>query len=115
MEIISLDEFKRADIRIGAILAAERIPESDRLLKLFVDFGIDDANMPLRRQVVSGIAEWYTPEELIGRQAVFILNLEPKVIRGVESQGMILAVTDAEGRVVLLRPDREAPPGAPVK
>lgn len=115
MEIIPFDDFKRMDIRIGTILAAERIPESDRLLKLFVDFGVDEASVPVQRQIVSGIAAWYVPEELTGRQAVFILNLEPKTFRGVESQGMIFAATDAEGRVSLLRSDHPVPPGASVQ
>ena len=113
---VSHDDFKKLDIRIGKITAAERIAGSDKLLKLTVDFGADaGSDTPIVRQIVAGIAEWYTPEELAGREAVFVFNLEPKTFRGVESQGMILAATDAEGRPVLLAPDRSVPPGAPVK
>ena len=112
---VSFEEFKRLDIRIGKILAAEWIPGSDKLLKLMVDFGVaGEPPAAVTRQIVAGIAEWYTPEELAGREAAFVFNLESKTFRGVESQGMMLAA-DADGRPVLLHPDREVPPGSRVR
>lgn len=112
---IPFDEFKRLDMRIGKILSAEPVPDSDKLLKLMVDFGVSgEPPAQLMRQIVAGIAAWYTPEELAGREAAFAFNLEPKVLCGLESQGMILAA-DAEGRPVLLQPDREVPPGSRVR
>ena len=87
--MISLEEFKKLEIRIGEILSAEKVPDTDKLLKLDVDFGSE------KRQIISGIAA-YVPEpaDLIGKKVAFAYNLEPRVIRGFESQGMILAVGD---------------------
>lgn len=107
MENINFDDFKKLDIRIGKIIAAERIEESDKLLKLQVDFG------DVQRQIVAGIAQFYEPESLIGKECPFAFNLEPRVLRGVESQGMILAADD-EGPV-LMSPDKEIKPGSIVK
>lgn len=108
MDLINLDDFKKLDIRIGKILTAERIEESDKLLKLEVDFGIE------KRQIVSGIAEFYSPESLIGKEAPFIINIEPRKLRGVESHGMIMAASD-DGKPVILIPEEEVPPGTIVK
>ncbi len=102
---ISIDDFKKLEFRIGKILNAERIPNADKLLKLTVDVG--EATGP--RQILSGIAEWYTPESLIGRSCPFITNLAPRTIRGLESNGMILAC--GADTAVLLAPDKEVPPG----
>lgn len=108
MDLINLDDFKKLDIRIGKILTAERIEGSDKLLKLEVDFGIE------KRQIVSGIAEFYSPESLIGKEAPFIVNIEPRKLRGVESHGMIMAASD-DGKPVILIPEEEVPPGTIVK
>ena len=106
---ISIDDFKKVEIRIGTIRSAEKIPEGDKLLKLVVDFGAET------RQIMSGIAEFFPdPAVLVGRQAPFVVNLEPRVLRGHESQGMILA-TDGEHGIVLLHPTSSVPPGSPVK
>jgi methionine--tRNA ligase beta chain len=113
MENISLDDFKKLEIRIGTILTAEKIEGSDKLLKLDVVFGMNEAGEPIKRQIVSGIAQFYTPESLIGKQCPFAFNLEPKMLKGVESQGMILAA-GAEGPV-LLNPDKEVPSGSLIK
>lgn len=102
---ITYDEFKKMRIRIGLIVEAERVEGTDKLLKLKVDFGDE------KRQIVSGIAEFYKPEQLINKQFTFIVNLEPRVIRGVESQGMILAVSAGE-KVVLLKPQKKVPAGS---
>lgn len=108
METINFEDFKKLDIKIGKITAAEKIENSDKLLKLEVDFGGE------KMQIVSGIAEFYTPESLIGKEAPFVVNMEPRVLRGVESRGMILAAS-VDGRAVILRPDEEVPPGSIVK
>ena len=106
---ISLDDFKKADMRIGKIVSAEKIPEGTKLLKLSVDFGTET------RQIMSGIArEFPDPSVLLGRSAPFIVNLEPRTILGHESQGMMLATNGAEG-IVLLHPASDVPPGSPVK
>ena len=106
--MISHEDFKKLDIRIGKILSAERIENSDKLLKLEVNFGDE------KRQIVSGIAQHFTPESLIGKEAPFVINMEPRILRGVESAGMILAAS-VDGKAVLLRPDEEVPPGSIVK
>ena len=107
METIHFEDFKKLDIRIGKITAAERIEGSDKLLKLQVDFGDE------KRQIVAGIAQFYEPDSLIGKEYPFAFNLAPRVLKGVESQGMILAADD-EGPV-LMSPDREIKPGSIVK
>lgn len=88
------------DIRAATILEAEKIAKTKKLLKLVIDTGID------RRTIVSGIAEHYTPEELVGRQVLVLVNLEPRELRGVLSQGMILMAQDSSGKLVLLSPGK---------
>jgi methionyl-tRNA synthetase len=93
---IAIDDFVKIDLRIARILVAERIPKADKLLRLEVDLGYE------KRQILSGIAEWYTPEELIGRNIVVIANLAPRKMRGLESHGMLLAASHGEdGKPVL--------------
>lgn len=104
---ITFDDFEKLQIRIGLIVGAEKVEGTDKLLKLQVDFGDE------KRQIVSGIAEFYTPEKLIGKQFSFVTNLEPRVIRGVESQGMILGISAGE-KVVLLKPQKKVPAGSNV-
>jgi len=107
--MITFDDFKKVEIRIGRIVSAEKIPEGDKLLKLSVDFGTET------RQIMSGIAEFFPdPSVLVGRQAPFVVNLETRVLRGYESNGMILA-TDGEKGIVLLYPADEVPNGSLVK
>jgi methionyl-tRNA synthetase len=105
---VSYDDFKRLDLRIARIAAAERIPKADRLLKLKIDLGGDE------RQVVAGIASKYAPEALVGKKVVFLANLQPAKIRGVESQGMVLAAGDPDV-LALCAPDEDVPPGTRVK
>ena len=107
-EQISFDDFGKADIRVSTILAAERVPKTKKLLKLSIDTGID------KREIVSGIAEYYSPEELVGRQVLVLVNLEPREIKGILSRGMILMGADASGRLVLLQPDKATVSGAMV-
>ncbi len=94
--VIAIDDFVKVDLRVAKIVVAERIPKADKLLRLEVDLGYE------QRQILSGIAEWYTPEELIGRKIVIIANLAPRKMRGLESRGMLLAASEGEnGRPVL--------------
>jgi methionyl-tRNA synthetase len=93
---IAIDDFVKIDLRVAQIVVAERIPKADKLLRLEVDLGYE------KRQILSGIAEWYTPEELVGRRIVVIANLAPRKMRGLESHGMLLAASHGEhGKPVL--------------
>jgi len=105
---ISYADFARLDLRIATVLEARDHPNADKLLLLKIDVGDQ------QKQIVAGIRGHYTPEALVGRQIVVLNNLEPALLRGEESQGMLLAATDAGG-VVLLAPDRACTPGAVVK
>ena len=113
--MISIDDFKKLEIRIGHILSAEKIPDTDKLLKLSVDFG--DESGP--RQIVSGISMFFPDLEiLIGKKCAFAYNLEPRTIRGLVSQGMILAVggeKDGNTFFSLLETGKDVPPGSTVK
>ncbi|MFA7309434.1 MAG: hypothetical protein WC050_00865 [Candidatus Paceibacterota bacterium] len=106
---ISYDDFVKLDIRIGTIVAAEKVPDTDKLIKCTIDLG--DMG---QRTIVSGIAEWKTPEALVGEQCPYVVNLAPRMLRGIESQGMLLAGSDESG-LVLLHPERAATPGAKLK
>lgn len=127
---ISYEDFAKLDIRIGTIVAAEMVPDADKLIKCTVDFGLKpsadadgSADHPSMsdglgerdmRTIVSGIAEWKKPEELVGKQFPYIVNLAPRVLRGVKSEGMLLAVGIDEG-VVLLEPERSVSPGTKLR
>jgi len=102
---ISIDDFKKLDIRIGKIISAEPVEGSEKLLKLMVDFGQE------KRQILSGIAKWYAPSELIDKLCPFIINLEPRQMMGLESQGMLVAAGGVD-EAVLLHPDKEVPVGS---
>jgi len=104
----TFEDFSKLQIRIGLVIEAERIEGTDKLLKLKVDFGDE------KRQIVSGIAEFYKPEQLINKEFPFVVNLEPRTIRGVESQGMILAIGTGD-KIVLLKPQKKVPAGAGVR
>ena len=108
-ENITFDQFGAMDIRTGTVLEAERVAKTKKLLKLKIDTGID------KRTVVSGIAEFYTPEEMVGRQVCILVNLEPKPLKGIESQGMILCAQDAGGKLVLVSPVDLVKNGSEVK
>lgn len=100
-ELISYDDFAKMDIRIGTILEAEKMPKADKLLILKVDTGID------QRTIVSGIAQSFASEEIIGKKVTVLVNLAPRKLRGVESQGMILMVENSEGKYTFINPDTE--------
>ena len=106
---ISIEEFRRIDLRVATILAAEAVPKSKKLVKLRVSTGMEE------RTVVAGILEQYAPADLVGKQIVIVANLKPSKLMGVESRGMILAATGADGTIALVAPERSVAPGAQVK
>ncbi|MBR2424307.1 MAG: methionine--tRNA ligase [Tidjanibacter sp.] len=107
-ESVTFDDFGKMDIRVSTVVAAEKVAKTKKLLKLTVDTGIDT------RTIVSGIAEYYTPEELVGRQILVLVNLLPRELKGITSQGMILMSADATGRLTLLAPTDKVPNGSQV-
>jgi methionyl-tRNA synthetase len=106
---ITFDEFVGMDIRTGTILTAEKVAKTKKLLKLTIDTGID------QRTVVSGIAEHYEPEAIIGKQVSILVNLEPREIKGIMSQGMILMAENAEGKLSFVAPADEMPNGSVIR
>jgi len=107
MDNISFEEFKKMDIRCARILEVQDHPNADKLYVIKIDLGAET------RQLVAGIKPWYNKEELVGRDIVVITNLEPRVIRGMESKGMLLAAQDEAG-VCILVPEKPAKPGSAV-
>ena len=105
--MVKFDEFKKLDLKIARIKDVKAHPDADKLYVITIDLGTEE------RQVVAGIRPYYKPEELIGRSAVVVTNLEPATIRGVESQGMILAAKDAKGLSILV-PDKDVEAGSPI-
>jgi methionyl-tRNA synthetase len=105
---VTIDDFSRLDIRVGRVTAAERMPKSDKLLKLTIDSGLD------QRTILSGIAKHYKPEDLVGKQVTFIANLAPRKMMGLESNGMLLMAEDKDGSLRLIRPIDEVSPGSKV-
>lgn len=108
-ENIEYDDFSKMDIRVGTVIEAEKVAKTKKLLKLKIDTGID------QRTVVSGIAEYYEPEALIGKQVSILVNLAPKNLKGIESQGMILCAENADGSLSVVSPDKIVKNGAEVK
>lgn len=107
----TIDDFHKIEIKIGEILSAEKVENTDKLLKLSVGFGEENP-----RQIVSGIAMYFPdPQALIGKKCAFAANLEPRVIRGLESNGMIMAVSTEDGKFSLLEAGQDIPPGMAVK
>lgn len=106
--MINFGDFQKIDLRVGKIIEAEKVKNSEKLLKLQVDLGNE------KRQLLAGIAKFYQPEDLIGREIVVATNLEPKTLMGLESQGMLLAA-DLEGKPVLLKLDEDVPPGTKIR
>jgi len=105
---VNIDDFKKLDIRVGTVLRAEKVEGADKLLKIIFDFGEEEP-----RQIVTGMAEFYSPEDFVGKQMPAILNLKPVVLKGVESNGMILSAGD--GSPVFLLPEKEIANGSIVK
>jgi methionyl-tRNA synthetase len=105
--LISLDQFQKIDLRVAEIISAEKVPKSDKLLKIEVEIGANN-----KRQIVAGVAAHYQPDELIGKQVLFVANLKPVKLRGILSQGMLLAATAEDGRLALTTVDRQIPSGS---
>src|SRR5690606_4811192 len=106
---INFDAFMKMDIRVGRILTAEKVATTKKLLKLTIDTGID------KRTAVTVIAEYFTPEEIVGKQVSILVNLEPREIKGIQSQGMILMAEDADGRLDFVRPNTDISAGSIVR
>ena len=106
--MITIEEFGKIELRVATIKAVEPHPNADRLFVLKIDLGTEE------RQLVAGIRAHYTPEELVGKQIVVVANLQPATLRGVESQGMLLAASDGE-KVIVLSPEKPIAPGAKVR
>ena len=107
--MINFEQFQAIDVRVVTILSAERVEGSEKLLKLTVQNGDE------RRTIVAGIGNVYEPTDLINKQTTIVANLEPRILMGVESQGMLLAASDMDGKAVILSPEREVPPGIRLK
>lgn len=105
--MITFEEFRKMDIRVGKVKNAEKVKGTERLLKLEVDIGSEI------RTLVAGIGDVYSAEKMVGKEIPILTNLKPKVIRGIESKGMILCV-DVNGKPVLIRPERDVPPGSKI-
>ena len=117
--MITFDEFKKTELRVAKIEAAERVEGSEKLIKLQLDLGADTSTSSTssgreRRQIVAGVGKRYAPEELIGKQIIIVANLAPRTLMGIESHGMLLAASSDEEGPILLIPDKEAPSGAQV-
>ena len=108
VSLIDIAKFKEVSLRVGHILTAEKVEKADKLLKFTVDTGSEV------RTIVSGIAKFYTPEEMVGKQVVVVANLKPAKLRGIESQGMLLCAVTAEGNVVIVSPEKPVPAGSEV-
>ncbi len=106
--MISIDDFAKVELRIGTVLEAEEVPGSDKLVKQIVDFGELG-----KRQILSGIKQWYKPAQLVGKQFVYVTNLEPRMMMGLESQGMLLA-TDTT-KPYPIKPLSKVPPGTKLR
>jgi methionyl-tRNA synthetase len=106
--MITFDDFKKVELKIARITEAEEVAGAEKLLKLQIELGAE------KRQIVAGIKKSYQARDLIGREIVVVVNLEPRMVMGIESNGMLLAASDDAGPV-LLRPDKDVPPGSGVK
>ena len=104
--IIEFDDFTKVDLRVGTVIEAENIPKSDKLLKLKVDTGLD------QRTILSGISKYYSPDEIINKKVMVLINLKPRKMMGFESEGMLLLADDGDGNLSLMQPDSDISNGA---
>lgn len=112
--MITFDDFKKVELRVAKIVAAERVIGSDKLIRLELEAGdLDELGLPQKRQIVGGIGKNYEPEQLIGKEIVIVANLEPRELMGLASHGMLLAAKDDNGLALLL-PDKDIKPGSSV-
>jgi len=107
-EEITFDYFEKVDLRVGKVIEAEAVPQSKKLLKMQVDFGTE------KRQCIAGLQKYYKPEDVVGKKFVFLLNLQRRMIAGLESQAMVLAAEDAAGVVSVLQPEKDVAEGAKI-
>lgn len=107
-ETVEFDTFAACDMRVGTVLECDKVPKADKLLRFLIDDGLE------RRTIVSGIAKWYKPEDLVGKQVCFIANLAPRKLKGIVSEGMILSAENSDGSIVLLSPSAQVAPGAKI-
>ena len=105
--MISFNDFKRMELKVGKVVSAADHPNADKLIVMQVDIGGE------QRQTIAGLKDWYTPEELVGKSVVVVTNLEPAVLRGEKSEGMLLAAQDGDN-VVILVPEKDVAPGSPI-
>lgn len=108
--MVTIDDFVKIDIRTVKVKTAERVEDSEKLIKLTVDIGEEE-----ERQIIAGLGKSYEPESLIGKNAIAIVNLEPRKMMGLESQGMILATGDDLEKISLLTPDKNVDPGGKIR
>ncbi len=106
---IEFSDFEKLDMRIGTVLECSKVPKTDKLLQFLIDDGIS------KRTIVSGIAQWYKPEDLVGKQICFIANLAPRKLKGIESEGMILSAENEDGSLSVIQPSATLPPGSPIR
>ena len=106
---ITIDDFAKVELKVGEVIACERVPKSSKLLHETIRVGGEV------RSVVSGIAKWYTPEEMVGKKVVLVTNLKPVKLCGVLSEGMVLCAEDAEGNLSLIAPEKAMPDGAGIR
>jgi methionyl-tRNA synthetase len=109
-EYLTIDEFAKLEARVGVVLSAEAVEGSEKLIKLMLDFGEEKP-----RQILSGIHTWYEPETLVGKRMLFVVNLAPRTMMGLESQGMLMAVDGVDGAPVFLVPEKDVLAGAKVR
>lgn len=105
---ITFSDFEKLDLRIGKVIEATQVPESKKLIRLLIDFGTE------KRQAVAGLLKYYKPEELVGRKCVFLLNLQRRMLAGIESQCMVLAAEDELGNVSVLQPEKDIAEGSKI-
>lgn len=110
METIQYSDFAKLDIRIGRVVAAELVPETEKLIKCTIDFGSGPEDLGVRT-IVSGIAKYVAPEDMVGKKLPYLVNLEPKMLKGVESQGMLLAISFLDDQFSFLLPEKDVPEG----
>jgi len=117
MDYVSYEEFKKMDMRVGTIKEIEPVPETDKLLRCQIDFGeVNENGEKKLRQIISGIKEYYPdPSVLLNKQVLYIVNLEPRNIKGYESNGMLMAIDGIDGRPVFLVPEVTVNPGSKVR
>jgi methionyl-tRNA synthetase len=109
-EYLTIDEFSKLEARIGVVLSAEAVDGSEKLIRFMLDFGEEKP-----RQILSGIKAWYEPETLIGKKMLFVINLAPRKMMGLVSQGMLMAVDGLDGEPVFLIPEKDVAPGSRVR